>query len=130
MKRRRFAVLMSVGLGVALLSGGVSAHHGASVVYDLDKHITVSGTVTRFMFVNPHVLIFFNVTGPDGKTVEWSAGLTSPNRLARTDNWSKDTFKAGDEITVTGSPARSGAPSIWVEKVKNGDRELLGVSES
>ena len=128
--KRRFAALIGVGLGMALLSGGVSAHHGASVVYDLEQSVTVSGVVTKFAFVNPHVLIFFNVTGADGKTVEWSAGLTSPNRLARTDSWSKETFKPGDQITVTGNPARSGAPSIWVEKVKNGDRELLGVNES
>lgn len=128
--KRRFAALLGAGLAIAMLSGTVSAHHGASVVYDLEKSITVSGTVTKFMFVNPHVLIFFNVTGPDGKTVEWSAGLTSPNRLARTDSWSRDSFKPGDEITVTGNPARSGAPSLWVEKVKNGDREMLGVSES
>jgi Family of unknown function (DUF6152) len=128
--KRRFAAVLGVGLGMAFLSGGVSAHHGASVVYDLGTSITVSGVVTKFDFVNPHVLIFFNVTGPDGQTVEWSAGLTSPNRLARTDSWSRNTFKPGDQITVTGNPARSGAPSIWVQKVKNGDRELLGVDES
>jgi Family of unknown function (DUF6152) len=128
--KRRFIAFLGAALGMTVLAGGVSAHHGAAAAYDLETTVTVSGVVTRFDFVNPHVLVFFNVTGADGKTVEWSAGLTSPNRLARTDSWSRNTFKAGDQITVTGNPARTGAPSLWVKKIKNGDRELLGVDES
>lgn len=112
-------------IGFVLGSGAVLAHHGASVVYDLSQSLTMSGTVTDFQFVNPHVLIYFEVEADDGTTTIWSAGLTSPNRLARSDGWSKDMFQPGDTVTVTGNPARSGAPSLWVEQVLDGDGSPL-----
>jgi hypothetical protein len=124
--RTRFTTTL-VALGLTAASGAALAHHGASVVYDLSQHLTMTGTVTEFQFVNPHVLIFFEVTNDDGSKTVWSAGLTSPNRLARSDGWSKDMFKAGDTVTITGSPARAGAPSLWVEGVLDGDgNSLLG----
>ena len=114
-------------IGFILGPAAVLAHHGASVVYDLSQSMTMTGAVTDFQFVNPHVLIYFEVEADDGTTMIWSAGLTSPNRLARSDGWSKDMFQPGDTVTVTGSPARSGAPSLWVEQVMDGDgRPLLG----
>lgn len=114
-------------LGFAMLSAAAWAHHGSSVVYDLSQHVTMTGTVTEFQFVNPHVLIFFEVEGEDGTKTVWSAGLTSPNRLARSDGWSKDMFEVGDTLTITGSPARSGAPSLWVDDVVDAQgKSLLG----
>lgn len=116
-----------LALGLILGSGAVLAHHGASVVYDLSQSMTLTGTITDFQFVNPHVLIFFEVEAGDGSTTVWSAGLTSPNRLARSDGWSNDMFQPGDTVTITGSPARGGAPSLWVEQVLDGDGSpLLG----
>ena len=103
--------------GLIVSPATLFAHHGASVVYDLEQAVTLSGVVTDFHFTNPHVLIFFEVEKDDGSKVVWSGGLTSPNRLARNDGWTKNFFKAGDQITITGSPARSGAPSMWVAAI-------------
>ena len=114
-----------IAIALAVTSGLALAHHGAAVVYDLAQHVTISGTVTDFQFVNPHVLIFFEVENDDGTSTVWSAGLTSPNRLARSDGWSRDTFKPGDAVTITGSPARSGAPSLWVDAVLDGSGNAL-----
>jgi hypothetical protein len=111
---------------MTVLSAGVVAHHGASSVYDLGKSLNMSGTVTDYQFVNPHVLVFFEVTEANGDVVIWSAGLTSPNRLARSDQWTKDTLKVGDEVTIVGAPARGGAPSLWVEQVLLDGAPLLG----
>ena len=81
--------------------------------------------MSRFEFVNPHVLIYANVTDEDGNTVEWSGELTSPNRLARSERstvrWHKDIFQPGDDITLIGNPARSGAPSLRLQEVLNAD---------
>ena len=115
--RTRFAATFSFAAGIMLFSAGAAAHHGASVVYDLNQRIDMTGTVTDFQFVNPHVLIFFEVTERNGTIVVWSAGLTSPNRLARSDRWTKNTLRPGDWVTVTGAPARGGAPSLWVAQV-------------
>ncbi len=124
--RARFAAIFSVAAVTTLLSAGVAAHHGASVVYDLNQSVDITGTVTDYQFVNPHVLIFFEVVAEDGKAVVWSAGLTSPNRLARSDSWAQDTLKPGDEVTITGAPARGGAPSLWVAQVVANGQPLLG----
>ena len=118
--------LIAALVAASILTGvGAQAHHGASVVYDLSQHVTLTGMVTDFQFVNPHVLIFFEVASDDGTTTVWSAGLTSPNRLARSDGWTKDMFEPGDVVTITGSPARGGAPSLWVEGVLDGEGKSL-----
>ncbi len=124
--RGKVVATFSVAAGILLFSIGSSAHHGASVVYDLNQKVTMTGTVADYQFVNPHVLIFCEVTAEDGTAVVWSAGLTSPNRLARSDGWSRDTLKPGDRISILGSPARGGAPSLWVQQVFLDGTPLLG----
>ena len=106
------------------VTASVSAHHGGAA-YDGSETVEVVGKVSRFEFVNPHVLIYANVTDRDGNTVEWSGELTSPNRLARSQRsavkWHKDIFQPGDDITLIGNPARSGAPSLRLREVLNAD---------
>ncbi len=92
-----------------------SAHHGTAN-YDTTKSVTVKGPVTDFQFINPHVLIFMEVKDGQGKVQKWQGELTSPNRLTRV-GWSKSSIKPGDEITISGYPAKSGSPEIWIQKV-------------
>jgi hypothetical protein len=104
-----------------LASASLFAHHGGAA-YDSRETVTVTGAVTDFQFVNPHVLIYIAVTGEDGEVVEWSGELTSPNRLARmaqpgSVRWHKEILKPGDMIELTGNPAVSGAPSLRLHKV-------------
>jgi hypothetical protein len=111
-----------------VLSVPVFAHHGAAA-YDVSKNITVTGTVTAFEFVNPHVLISIDVKGPSGKVEQWKGELTSPNRLARA-GWTKSTIKPGDQLAMTGGPAKSGATTMWINKLsKNGEELQLGGGE-
>jgi hypothetical protein len=125
MKGNSGKFLAAFALGVSLAAVPAFAHHGAAVTYDLATTESVTGVVTDFQFVNPHVLVFVDVEA-DGKTTNWSAGLTSPNRLARTDGWSRTTLKPGDRVTVIGNPAKNGAPSLWVRQIQDGDgKDLL-----
>ena len=118
-------VAMIAGLGIACLSFPSMGHHGSNVVYDLNQTITVTGTVTDYQFVNPHTLIFFEITADDGSVVGWLGGLPSSGGLARTEGWTRDTLKPGDEIIVTGAPARNAAPSVWIEQVVLNGEPLL-----
>lgn len=115
-------------VGAASAAAPAQAHHGQAA-YDREKTVTVSGTVTRFEFVNPHVLIHVTVPDAGGKTVEWAGELTSPNRLARLAlgdvKWSKDLLHPGDKITLTGNPARNGAPAMFLTKVVDGTGTTL-----
>ncbi|MFL2547027.1 MAG: DUF6152 family protein [Candidatus Rariloculaceae bacterium] len=121
------AKLVSTLAGVALaaLSLPSNGHHGSNVVYDLASTITVAGTVTEFQFVNPHTQILFEVTSEDRSTVTWLAGMSSSLSLGQNENWTRDTIKPGDEISIVGSPARNDAPSIWVEQIEVNGEPLL-----
>ena len=106
-----------------------TAHHGGAA-YDGSLSTSVTGKVSKFHFINPHVLIYIEVEGENGEMVEWSGELTSPNRLARmergsTTSWSKDILQAGDEVTLSGNPARSGAPSLRLRKVIDSNGVVL-----
>jgi hypothetical protein len=91
------------------------AHHSAAA-YESSKQITVTGTVTEFHFVNPHVLIYMSAKDESGATRKWQGELTSPNRLVRV-GWNKDIMKTGDAIALTGYPAKDGGNSIRITKV-------------
>ncbi len=123
MKLKLVAIL--TGFAIAGLSLPSSGHHGSNVVYDLTQSVTLSGTVTEFQFVNPHTQILFEVTGEDGSVVTWLAGMSSSLGLGQNEGWTRETIKPGDEITITGSPARNDAPSIWVEQINVDGEPLL-----
>jgi Family of unknown function (DUF6152) len=123
MKTRLLAFL---AISVLAVTGTAFAHHGAAA-YDMEKSVSVKGTVTSFEFINPHVLITIESKGSDGTVQKWQGELTSPNHLARA-GWTKSTIKVGDTITITGAGAKSGASTVWIRKIlgANGDEIKLG----
>ena len=110
------STLTLFALAVALLvaSTPMFAHHGSSA-YD-KKLTTVKGTVTDFQFMNPHSEIFLEVKNADGKVEKWSAEAASMVTMSRL-GWSKNLFKAGDQITIVGNRARNGSPTMRLSKV-------------
>jgi len=114
-----------------VVSGSAFAHHGAAA-YDSSKMVTVTGTVTDFQFINPHVMITMDVKDPStGKIGKWEGELTSPNHLERA-GWTKSTIKVGDQVTMTGAALKSGAPAMAIRKVMRNGQEvgLMGGSDN
>jgi hypothetical protein len=104
-------------LVVLSVSGAVVAHH-ANSAYDRTRTISVTGVVTRWQFINPHAGIWLDVTDDDGNVVEWSGEFSSVQDLYRHYSWNKDTFQAGDLITIQGNPdRREGHFSMWTNLV-------------
>ena len=102
------------------------AHHSFAVHFVADKTVQVKGTVENFRFSNPHGILTFNSVGEAGQTVVWRAETNSPNVLRRR-GWDKDSLKPGDEIVVTGFPARDGTSYMRISKVIFADgHELVG----
>jgi hypothetical protein len=126
MKRGPGIVFSVFALTVAL---GVStyAHHGNSA-YDENKPITLKGVVTEFDWVNPHAQIYFDVTGPKGHVAHWGCETLSPGKLTRA-GWTKDSVKAGDQITITLVAAKTGAPVGFLQKLVFADGRQLGINE-
>ena len=114
------------GIAIVSLATPSFGHHGSNIVYDLTQSVTVTGTVTEFQFVNPHVQLLFDVTDEDGNAENWLAGLPSTISLSNNEGWTRETLKPGDEVTVIGAPARNGAPSLWVEQILLNGKPILG----
>jgi len=115
MRRQSLAFLIS-----GFLVGGDSAiAHHSFAMFDQDNPIELVGVVQEFKFTSPHTFIIVQVKEPDGKVRLWSLEGQSPSALVR-DDWSSKAIKAGDEIRLTISPLRSGAPGgAWTtNKIK------------
>ena len=106
-----------------LLCGPALAHHG-SAAYDNANPITLSGTVKEFHFIQPHPLIALEVKDDKGGVVEWSVEMTAPNHLVRY-GWSGKKLKPGDEITVTGNPAKNGLKVLNLRKISYTNGEMI-----
>jgi Family of unknown function (DUF6152) len=117
----RFA---SIG-ALLLISGAALAHHGAAG-YDSNKLTTLKGTVTEFRFQNPHAQIFLDVKDSSGKVQNWILEAVGIPTLSRS-GWTKSILKPGDEITVTGNPAKNASPSMRLTKVVLASGKELGL---
>jgi hypothetical protein len=104
-KLRYLAALAGVGL---LPMFAAQAHH-SDAMFDRAQVRELSGVVKEFQFTNPHTWVQLNVTGEDGKTVEWSLEWGSPNQLGR-QGIRPSTFPAGAEVTIRTNPMRDGTP--------------------
>ena len=94
-------------LAVVLLAAAVpvSAHHSFAAEYDADKPVTLSGTVVKIDWTNPHIHFYLDVKGESGAVTQWKLEGYPPNRLVR-QGWARDTLKVGQTITVSGWRAR------------------------
>jgi hypothetical protein len=98
---------------VALLAavGSARAHHGDAGRFE-DYTVTMTGTVVTLQLINPHSSIILDIPDESGKMVRWQAEFSAPGTLMRNFGWDRNTLKAGDQITITGRPLKSGQPYI------------------
>jgi hypothetical protein len=120
---RRLITMLAL-CGSLLITASARAHH-STAMYDTQNPVTITGTVTRFEWTNPHAYVYLQVMDEKtGNVVEWQVEMMSLNHL-RSYGWTSRTVKPGEMITATGSPARSGAPSMIANRMKLPDgREI------
>jgi hypothetical protein len=95
-------------LALALLAATAPAraHHSFAAQYDAQKPLTLTGTVARVEWTNPHIHIFLDVKDDKGVVTQWKLEGFPPNMLVR-QGWQRDvTLKPGAVITVAGWQAR------------------------
>ena len=98
-----------------LVSVPVIAHHGPAE-YDTNTQTTLKGTITDFQIMNPHSVIFFDVTDSAGNTQKWSAEALSATSLVR-QGWSKTMMKPGDQVTIFGNISKNGSHTMRLNKI-------------
>ena len=103
--KRGLIIIFALFLSAFVDSRPLFAHH-SSASYDLEHQITLKGAVTSFEWTNPHVFIYLDVKNDDGSVEPWRIEGNSPNMLSRA-GWKKEMLNVGDQITVSGSPAKN-----------------------
>jgi hypothetical protein len=116
-----------IGIAAVFFAATLFAHHGTSISYEMDKTITVTGTVTEFDFSFPHPSLFFDVKDEKGQAVKWGAEFLPTPPAMRNLGWSKTTVKFGDTVVLGCHPSKSKKPVCAVQSITlNGKSMPLG----
>lgn len=99
MKVTSLAVLAA--MAIVATTSRVAAHHSFAAEFDANRPLTVSGTVTKLEWTNPHARLYVDEIDKDGKVVSWDFELGPPNGLMR-NGWNRNSLKAGHKVTVSG----------------------------
>jgi hypothetical protein len=105
-KKIRF--LSAAALGLMAAAVPAFAHHSFAAEFDVDKPVTLTGSVTKVEWTNPHAHFYIAVKDDQGATTNWEFEMGSPNALTR-HGWNRNSLKPGDVITVVGYSAKDGS---------------------
>jgi hypothetical protein len=128
MTRNNVTAVFSVTIGLILIPGLLSAHHSEASL-DKNNETTVTGTVTKWTFANPHPAVNLegDVKDSQGKTVTWFAAGGGGVLGLRKAGWTNKTLAAGDRILVQGEQVRDGRPVMGLRKVYRCDGNEIPV---
>lgn len=126
---RTHGSILVAGLGLVVLVIPALAHHSFAAEYDGNKPVTLSGSVTKVDWTNPHARLYIDVKDESGTVTNWNLELPSPNALRRL-GWTRDFLKVGAVVTVFGSLAKDGTDLAIVRSVTLADGHKMVVGSS
>lgn len=113
--RTKLKTILLVLAGLLAVSVSLFAHHGNASY--LNKEVTVKGTVTKWIWANPHTFLLVDVTDDKGNVVHWVCENQAPSTLVNF-GYNAKTFKAGDVVTVVlAAVAGNGAPIGRIDRI-------------
>lgn len=127
----RLKARLSVLTACAVLALGVAAadaHHAVQAQYDFDKPIEFRGPIVKMEFVNPHSMLYIEVTNNDGSKTVWkfqSGAIGTLRNLGLLKKSSEGGLKQGDVVTATGFAARNGNPMGFMKSLTMPDGHVI-----
>ncbi len=118
------ALCLALIVSLSSLAASVSAHHSPAM-FDMQKRVSLTGTVREFQWTNPHSYIQLLVKDKAGREVEWSLEMAAPTYLYN-NGWRPSTLKRGDTVVATIAPLVKGTPGGLVISVTTTDGRKLG----
>jgi hypothetical protein len=115
--------------GVILAAVSVSAHHSFATEYDRSKAVTLTGSVTRVEWINPHARIHIDVKDEKGNVANWEIELGSPAGLLRL-GWTRNSLKIDEVVVVNGYLAKDGSNLANSTSVTVNGRKMFAGSSS
>jgi hypothetical protein len=126
--KNRMALVSSALFILGMLGAGPAfAHHSVQAQFDIHKTFTVTGTVSKVEWINPHSYLTINVKDADGKNQKWAFELGGPGALRRAGMSREDRggLKPGDEVTASGLAAKDGSSSGFLQELKLADGRVF-----
>ena len=124
----KLLVSCALVVGLVMVCVPVFAHHGSRVSYDLDKPVTMKGTVTSLLWQNPHVFLSYNVKDDAGTVTDWGAEMAETPHQMTVRGWTKNTLKPGDEVTLTVFPSKAGTSRGLLSKLVLNDKMIYEIN--
>jgi hypothetical protein len=103
--KKSLGILATLLLGTALPAAAVFGHHSFQASYDMDSLIEIKGTLMQLNFRNPHSSVMVMAPDADGNMQRWGIEWGGASLLMR-QGLTRDSFKVGDEVVITGQPGR------------------------
>ena len=116
--------------GCLMAGAPLQAHHSTAAIYDPAKEVKVTGALSKLQFVNPHGSITITVENDDGATTDWTFTTGSATALANRGitKVGPNALTIGEELTVTGTPARNGSPLGGLKTITRANGQVLSNS--
>jgi len=112
----RWARLLFLFIGLALLAAPVRAHHSQAGIFEATKTIEITGVIESVSWRNPHGQILLAVKDESGKETVWDAETASVSIL-RNRGADGSSIRVGDRVTIAGSPSSRNRPEILARSV-------------